>query len=121
MAALRRRGIDVITVTPDGFRSVPCPGYREIRLSRLPYRQVARLFDQARPDAIHVATEGPLGWAARKYCRRRGLPFATSMHTRFPEYLRLRAPIPTRWSYAVLRRFHGLQPASRAPSPRTTR
>lgn len=103
---LRARGIDVTTITPEGFRSIPCPGYNEIRLSLAPYRGVAQTLEQRQPDAIHIATEGPLGRAARRFCLKHGLPFATSSHTRFPEYLRMRAPIPLRFTYKVLRDFH---------------
>lgn len=103
---LQQRGVEVITVTPDQFRSVPCPGYREIRLSLKPYARVADIMEKRQPDAIHIATEGPLGWAARRYCLRNRLPFASSLHTRFPEYLRMRAPIPLRLSYGFLRDFH---------------
>ncbi len=103
---LRERGVDVTTITPDQFRSVPCPGYREIRLSIAPYRKVARILESRQPDVIHIATEGPLGRAARKYCMRHHMPFATSLHTRFPEYLRMRAPIPLGFTYGILRDFH---------------
>lgn len=106
VAHLRERGVEVVRITPDQFRSVPCPGYREIRLSMAPYRKVARILESRQPDVIHIATEGPLGWAARRFCTRHGLPFATSLHTRFPEYLRLRAPVPLGFSYRLLRDFH---------------
>jgi len=102
----------VLMITPDLFRSVPCPGYREIRLSLWPYRKVRSMLDEFRPVRIHIATEGPLGLAARRYCRRQDLPFTTSLHTRFPEYIRMRAPVPVSWGYAFLRRFH-------APAVRT--
>jgi len=99
-------GVEVMTITPDQFRSVPCPGYREIRLSLRPYRKVARLIDSGQPDVIHIATEGPLGMAARRYCVRNDLPFASSLHTRFPEYLRMRLPVPLGVTYRYLRDFH---------------
>ena len=94
-------------VTPASFRTVPCPTYPEIRLALFPGAGVRRALDSLRPDAIHIATEGPLGIAARRYCVRHDLPFTTSYHTRFPEYVRARAPIPTALTYAWLRRFHG--------------
>lgn len=103
---LERRGVDVLAITPDQFRSVPCPGYAEIRLSLAPFRKVARLIEAGRPDVIHIATEGPLGRAARRYCLANRVPFSTSSHTRFPEYLRHRLPIPVDFSYRVLRDFH---------------
>ncbi|MEM1412498.1 MAG: glycosyltransferase family 1 protein [Pseudomonadota bacterium] len=103
---LRERGVEVLTITPDQFHSIPCPGYAEIRLALRPYRKVARLIEQGQPDVIHIATEGPLGRAARKYCLKHGLPFATSSHTRFPEYVRMRAPIPLSFTYGLMRDFH---------------
>jgi glycosyltransferase involved in cell wall biosynthesis len=100
-------GHTVAFVTPDRFRSLPCPTYPEIRLALFPGRGVARSFAEFRPDAVHIATEGPLGWAARRFCITRGLPFTTAFHTRFPEYVHARTRVPTAWSYALLRRFHG--------------
>lgn len=103
---LREMGHEVMYVTPEKFRTIPLPTYAEIRLSLFPYAKVARMLDEFAPEAIHIATEGPLGGAARRYCRRRGLKFTTAYHTRFPQYVRMRAPIPVSVSYAVLRRFH---------------
>jgi 1,2-diacylglycerol 3-alpha-glucosyltransferase/glucuronosyltransferase len=105
-ASLEAMGHRVKLLTPAEFRTVPCPTYPSIRLAAFPARGVANILDNWRADAIHIATEGPLGHAAHRYCRRRDLPFTTSFHTRFPEYIRARAPIPMRWSYAYLRRFH---------------
>lgn len=104
---LREAGHEVERISPEQFDSMPCPTYPEIRLSVLPGAQVARRIEELAPEAIHIATEGPLGFAARRHCRRRGLAFTTSYHTQFPQYLRMRAPIPLAWSYAALRRFHG--------------
>ena len=98
-------------VTPDQFRSVPCPSYPEIRLALKPGRKVARLIEASQPCAVHIATEGPLGWAARRYCLKRDIPFTTAYHTRFPEYVKARWRVPLPLSYAVMRRFHG--PSSR--------
>jgi len=103
---LRRLGHDVLYVTPKEFTTVPLPTYPEIRLSLFPSVKVTRILDAFEPEAIHIATEGPLGNAARKYCRRRSLKFTTAYHTQFPQYVRLRAPIPLSISYAFLRRFH---------------
>ncbi len=100
-------GHEMAVVSPDLFRTLPCPTYPEIRLAVTPGRALARRLDAFAPEAIHLATEGPLGWAARAYCRARGLPFTTSYHTRFPEYLSARLPVPESWGYAVMRRFHG--------------
>ena len=103
---LRHLGHEVLFVSPEDFRTVPCPTYPQIRLAVFPRTGVGRRLSAFAPDAIHIATEGPLGHAAHHYCRKRKLPFTTSFHTQFPEYVRLRAPIPTAWSYAYLRRFH---------------
>lgn len=97
----------MVFVTPDRFRSIPCPTYPEIRLALKPGRRLARLIEAAQPCAIHIATEGPLGWAARRYCLRRGVPFTTAYHTKFPEYIHARFRVPLPVSYAVMRRFHG--------------
>ncbi|CAA7612079.1 Glycosyl transferase group 1 family protein [Magnetospirillum sp. UT-4] len=97
----------MVLVTPDRFRSLPCPTYPEIRLAVKPGRKVARLIQAAQPCAIHIATEGPLGWAARRYCLKRGIPFTTAYHTKFPEYIQARWRVPLALSYAVMRRFHG--------------
>ncbi len=97
-------------IGPDRFRSVPCPTYPEIRLALGVRRKLPGMIDAFAPDAIHIATEGPLGWAARRYCLSRGLDFTTSFHTMFPDYLHLRTGIPVSWSFAMLRRFH--RPAS---------
>lgn len=103
---LQRRGHEVETLTPARFRTVPCPGYGEIRLSLGARSGVRDVFEQFRPEAIHVATEGPIGYAVRGLCRVRNLGFTTSYHTQFPEYLRERLPVPVAWSYALLRHFH---------------
>lgn len=103
---LSESGVEVLTITPDKFRNFPCPTYPEIRLAVLPGRRLAQMLGDFQPEAIHIATEGPLGLAARAYCRRHGKPFTTSFHTKFPEYVEARIALPARWSYAWLRRFH---------------
>jgi len=108
-------GHEVRLLTPQGRRSIPCPSYPEIPLTLFPGRSVARELDAFDPDAIHIATEGPLGMAARRHVRRRDLPFTTSYHTQFPEYVRARVPIPIDWTARVLRRFHA--PAARTLVP----
>jgi glycosyltransferase involved in cell wall biosynthesis len=104
---LKAAGTEVSMITPDQFRTLPCPTYPEIRLSLFPGRRLAQLIEANQPCAIHIATEGPLGWAARRYCLRRKLPYTTAYHTRFPEYVRARFGLPLSLSYAVVRRFHG--------------
>lgn len=106
----RGLGAAVDFLTPKGFSSVPVPTYPGLRVALPGTREIARRIEQAAPDAIHVATEGTIGYMARRYCLRRGLPFTTSYTTRFPEYISARAPVPESWSYAVLRCFHA--PAS---------
>lgn len=106
-STLVAQGHEVLVLHPGDFRTFPCPTYPEIRLAWRPFRNVARKLAQFAPECIHIATEGPLGLAARRYCRRDGLSFTTSYHTRFPEYLRARAPVPLVMSYAFLRWFHG--------------
>ncbi|CCQ74663.1 glycosyltransferase family 1 protein [Magnetospira sp. QH-2] len=104
---LTARNHEVTYITPNEFRTTPCPTYPEIRLALFPGPKVKKLLDTAQPCAIHLATEGPLGLAARRYCRRRGLPFTTAYHTRFPEYIHARTRLPLAWSYAFVRWFHG--------------
>ncbi|WP_316860071.1 glycosyltransferase family 1 protein [uncultured Cohaesibacter sp.] len=103
---LTKQGIDVNYLTPLSFKTVPCPTYPEIRLSLTLTRGVAKKIDEINPDYIHISTEGPLGFLARRYCLKRGKAFSTSYHTRFPEYLAARFPVPVSWSYAALRWFH---------------
>lgn len=99
-------GFRAVFLTPDGFRTVAMPGYAEIRLALATPSQVARGIEAAAPDCIHIATEGPLGILARYYCLKRGRKFTTSYHTRFPEYLSARLPLPC-WPLArLMRRFH---------------
>jgi glycosyltransferase involved in cell wall biosynthesis len=103
---LRARGDAVAVVGPDRFRTLPLPGYPEIRLALRPRARLEHLVDAFRPEAVHVATEGPLGWAMRALCLRRGWPFTTAFHTRFPDYLALRTGLPPGPAWAALRRFH---------------
>jgi glycosyltransferase involved in cell wall biosynthesis len=101
------QGFQAAVLSPSEFPSMPLPGYPEIRLAcPVPGRLAAR-WDAVGPTHVHIATEGPVGFAVRRRCLARSLPFTTSYHTRFPEYLAARAPVPEAWSYAYLRRFHG--------------
>ena len=99
-------GAEIDFLTPDGFPSLGVPTYPGLRVALPNRREIARRIEAASPDAIHVATEGPVGWAVRAYCRRRKLAFTTSYTTRFPEYIAARSIIPPALSYAVLRHFH---------------
>ena len=114
---LRALGHDVSVIEPNQFKTFPCPTYPEIRLAWLPYRRLAQLLEDFGPEAIHVATEGTLGAAARRWCLRREFPFTTSYHTQFPEYLRARVPIPLAVSYAQLRRFHSAAARTMVATP----
>lgn len=104
-------------MTPDGFRTVACPSYPEIRLALARPQAVARAIEAFAPDAIHIATEGPLGQLARAYCLRRHLRFSTSYHTMFPEYVHARWRVPTRWTYGFLRRFHNAAACTMVATP----
>jgi glycosyltransferase involved in cell wall biosynthesis len=103
---LRQLGHDVLFITPQDFRTYPCPTYPSIRLALFPTHGVTQRLEEFRPQAVHIATEGPIGHAARALCCGRSLPFTTSYHTQFPEYVRARLPLPLSWSYAYLRRYH---------------
>jgi glycosyltransferase involved in cell wall biosynthesis len=110
-AVLEEMGHETRVFSPHLFRSLPCPTYPEISLALFPGHKLARLLREYAPAAVHIATEGPVGVAARNFCLHEGLAFTTSYHTRFPEYVRLRIPMPLAWSYRYLRWFHG--PAAR--------
>jgi glycosyltransferase involved in cell wall biosynthesis len=103
---LARRGIETVYITPEAYKTFPMPTYDEIRLSLTSSRPVYERIEAINPDAIHIATEGPLGVIARRWCLRNKAPFSTAYHTQFPEYLRARAPVPLGFSYAFMRWFH---------------
>ncbi len=102
----RLLGASVDVLTPEGFRTVRMPTYPDIKLAFVTASRLGRRIEALGPDHVHIATEGPIGLAARRHCLRAGRLFTTSYHTRFPEYLAARAPIPPAWSYAWLRWFH---------------
>ncbi len=106
-ALLEHWGHRVEVLSPSRFRTIACPTYPEIRLALRAGPGVARRLQEIQPEAVHIATEGPVGLAARRWCLRRGMGFTTSYHTRFPEYVRLRAPVPLELSYTFMRWFHG--------------
>lgn len=103
---LERFGHTVEVISPERFRTVPAPGYKEVRLAIAPGKDLARMIEAFRPDAIHVPVEGPIGLAARRYCRTRGIPFTTSFHTRFGDYFAKRVGGGVDVAYAVQRWFH---------------
>ena len=118
---LRAMGHDVLFITPNAFRTVPFPTYPSIHLALKPAGRMARMLRGFAPHAVHIATEGPLGWAARRYCLANALAFTTSYHTQFPQYISLRLPVPMRWTYALLRRFHGSACRTMVPTPSLSR
>ena len=113
---LQGMGHIVDFLTPQEFPTLPCPTYPDIRLSLFPGGKVVRRLSAFDPDALHIATEGPLGMAARRFALKRGLSFTTAYHTRFPEYVRARTGIPLSWTYAFLRWFHGPSESVMAPT-----
>jgi glycosyltransferase involved in cell wall biosynthesis len=114
---LEKMGHVVEMITPLEFRTLPCPTYPDIRLSLFPRGRLVSRLRAFNPDAIHIATEGPLGLAARRYAVHNGLPFTTAYHTRFPEYVQARFGFPLSWTYRFLRWFHGPSRAVMAPTP----
>lgn len=117
--ALLARGHSLALVEPSQFRRFPMPGYGEIELAWQPARQMTRLLSEANPDAIHIATEGPLGSAARSFCLARNLRFTTAFHTRFPEFIAAATGLPAAIGYAWLRRFHRPSSGVMVPSQST--
>jgi glycosyltransferase involved in cell wall biosynthesis len=113
---LEKMGHTVDLLTPLEFKTIPCPTYPEIRLSLFPGGQVRERIAEAQPSALHIATEGPLGIAARAYAVKKGIPFTTAYHTRFPEYVQARTRIPLSLTYRFLRWFHGPSQAVLVPT-----
>jgi len=113
-------GVDIEFLSPDGFRTFPLPTYPGLRLALPGRSRIAERIEASSPDAIHIATEGPIGHAVRAYFVKRGLPFTTSYTTRFPEYISARAPIPESWIYAALRRFHNAASVTMVATPSLT-
>jgi glycosyltransferase involved in cell wall biosynthesis len=114
---LEAKGHTIIPVTPDRFLTIPCPFYSEIRLALNAAGKIGAIVEEARPDAIHIATEGPIGMAMRRWCMKAGWKFTTAYHTRFPEYLAVRLIAPKRFTYAILRRFHAPAEAVMVATP----
>ncbi len=113
---LEKMGHHVDVLSPLEFRTIPCPTYPEIRLSILPSGKLGRRIRAAAPDALHIATEGPLGLAARAFAVRHAMPFTTAYHTRFPEYVKARFGLPLALTYRFLRWFHGRSEAVLVPT-----
>lgn len=104
--SLQGMGVTVHVIHPGQFEHRPCPGYAGIDLAVRPGPSLARKLDALQPDAVHLATEGPLGWAARKYCLKKGWAFTTAFHTKFPEILHAALRVPLSWGYTLFRHFH---------------
>jgi glycosyltransferase involved in cell wall biosynthesis len=116
-AAARSLGAEFEFVTPQGFATLPLPTYPDIRLALATTRDVGRRIEDAGADHVHIATEGPIGWAARNHCLTTDRFFTTSYHTRFPEYIYARSRLPEAWTYAALRGFHAPSARVMAPTP----
>lgn len=117
VGVLRGEGGEVTVIAPERFRTIPCPTYPEIRLALTGPGEVSKLIESSGADFIHIATEGPLGMLARRHCLRSSRGFTTSYHTRFPEYVSARLPLPLSWLYAFVRRFHNAGLACMVPTP----
>lgn len=115
-ACLKELGHQVTMLTPDKFKTIPCPTYPEIRLSVFPKKRVQNFIDTHEFDAIHIATEGPLGIAARNYAIKNKFKFTTAFHTKFPDYIKARIGLPTSISYCFLRWFHQQSEAVLTPT-----
>ncbi len=115
--AATRVGFEVSFLTPQSFRTVAMPGYPELRLALPAPAKIAKMIEAAEPDRIHIATEGPIGLSVRRYCLQRAWPFTTSFHTRFPEYVSARVPVPESFVWRALRRFHRPSYAVMAATP----
>src|SRR5579862_6742088 len=118
--AAAKLGVTIEFLSPEGFPSFPVPTYPGLRLALPSRRRIAERIEAVRPDAIHIATEGPIGFAVRSYCRRHGRPFTTSYTTRFPEYISARSPIPQEWIYGILRWFHSAATVTMVATPSLT-
>ena len=112
---------EIIFLTPGEFTTVPCPTYPEIRLSLPGYGYIGRRMSEIEPDAVHIATEGPLGWMTRSHCLRKGIPFTTSFHTRFPDYISSRFFLPESWIWSGLRPFHNSGAGTMVATPSLAR
>ncbi len=106
-AELETMGHDVAIFSPDQYGSLPCPTYPEIRLAMVRPSVIGKAIGAFRPDALHLATEGPLCLAARRWALRTGLPFTTAYHTHFPDYVAQRTGLPAAWFWQYIRWFHG--------------
>ena len=102
---LKKRGFDPIFISPNNFKTLKCPGYKDIDISQNVW-QISKHINENNPDYIHIATEGPIGLAAKWYCDIKKIKYSTSYHTNFPEYLNNFFNIPTQLTYTLLKYFH---------------
>jgi glycosyltransferase involved in cell wall biosynthesis len=114
---LLMRGHDVELITPERFLTVPMPGYREIRLAIAPRFGARKALAEFAPDIVHIATEGPIGWSARRWCLSRAMPFTSAFHTRFPDYASVRTGVSPDRFWPIMRRFHKPSRAVLAATP----
>ncbi len=115
---LRDRGHEVAIISPEQFRTLPCPGYSEIRLAVAPRFGMRRVLAGFRPDIVHISTEGPIGWSTRRWCMAHDVPFTTAFHTRFPDYASVRTGLSPDFFWPVMRRFHAPSKAVLSATPR---
>jgi glycosyltransferase involved in cell wall biosynthesis len=115
---LRARGHEVLVLSPDRFRTVPCPGYGEIRLAVAPRFGLRKALSGFAPDIVHISTEGPIGWSTRRWCMAQGIAFTTAFHTRFPDYASVRTGLSPDFFWPVMRRFHAPARAVLSATPR---
>ena len=111
------RDFDVDIIAPDRFKTIACPGYREIRLAVAPRFGARKALHSIKPDLVHIATEGPIGWSARGWCLSQGVPFTSAFHTRFPDYAAVRTGLSPDRFWPIMRRFHGPSRAVLAATP----
>lgn len=116
-AVLERQGHSILIIAPDQFVSLPCPTYPEIRLALTRVATVGGMIEDFSPDVVHLATEGPLCIAARRWCRRVGRGFTTAYHTQFPDYISARTRLPAEWFWRYMRWFHGTAEAILTATP----
>lgn len=114
---LHALGHEVEVLSPERYKNLPCPTYPEIRLALCTPGMVGDRIASFGPDAVHIATEGPLGWSARWWLKKRRIPFTTSFHTMFPQYLKMRFNFPESWAFSLLRLFHGAATATMYSTP----
>ncbi|MGQ0457720.1 MAG: glycosyltransferase family 4 protein [Hyphomicrobium sp.] len=114
---LAAQGVEAVFLDPNDFRSVRCPGYAEIRLALPDFDGARRRIDRLKPDMIHIATEGPVGWMARSVCLKSARPFTTSYHTKFPEYASALIGLSPDLVYRFVRYFHSAAAGTMAATP----